>query len=623
MLLQNPNPNDSPPLLDALNPHAPSSSSSSSAFLPLGSHDFSGFHAFAAAPPPPPRTLHYNLWPSSTSSINIDHHQPATASTSSAGGGAGDMSPHMSFRRPSQQGLSLSLSSQQQTAYRPSPSSLSGELDAAAMSGGGDVVSFVLGSKYLKAAQEVLDEVVNVGKGIIQKSEYSIEGGKIGTKANRESTSGGNRDGSSSVGGGENSGNNNNNNGKQEAEVAPLTTAQRQELQMKKSKLISMLDEVEQRYRQYEQEMRIVISSFEQAAGYGGAKTYTSLALKTISKQFRCLKDAIASQVRATSKSLGEEECWLGAKVEGSRLKYVDHHLRQHRALQQIGMMQPNAWRPQRGLPERAVSILRAWLFEHFLHPYPKDSDKVMLAKQTGLTRSQVSNWFINARVRLWKPMVEEMYMEEMKDDQDGSHRENSSAGKEVAGPSTNNNIKEPSQLPQDHPSGGSGGGAGFIHNIHHHHHHDMQITSPKKARTSSTTSEMMMMHNTPSSILSSDANMNHHGFSMEDIGRFNNVVVDHHQLPPTRFHHQHANNNAVSLTLGLPHTPDNNISSLSHGFLSSHNINLGSDHHDATSEFCGINTSHSSTTSNYESNNIDIQNRKRFAAQLLPDFVS
>jgi hypothetical protein len=29
----------------------------------------------------------------------------------------------------------------------------------------------------------------------------------------------------------------------------------------------------------------------------------------------------------------------------------------------------------------------------------------------------QVSNWFINARVRLWKPMVEEMYAEEMKDD--------------------------------------------------------------------------------------------------------------------------------------------------------------------------------------------------------------
>lgn len=126
---------------------------------------------------------------------------------------------------------------------------------------------------------------------------------------------------------------------------------------------------VEQRYRQYHHQMQVVISTFEQAAGFGSAKSYTALALKTISKQFRCLKDTIAWQIKATGKSLGEEEC-LGVKIEGSRLRYVDHHLRQQRALQQLGMIQHNAWRPQRGLPERAVSVLRAWLFEHFLHPY-------------------------------------------------------------------------------------------------------------------------------------------------------------------------------------------------------------------------------------------------------------
>ncbi|RZC52095.1 hypothetical protein C5167_020523 [Papaver somniferum] len=36
-----------------------------------------------------------------------------------------------------------------------------------------------------------------------------------------------------------------------------------------------------------------------------------------------------------------------------------------------------------------------------------------MLASQTGLSKNQVSNWFINARVRLWKPMIEEIYKEE------------------------------------------------------------------------------------------------------------------------------------------------------------------------------------------------------------------
>jgi len=31
--------------------------------------------------------------------------------------------------------------------------------------------------------------------------------------------------------------------------------------------------------------------------------------------------------------------------------------------------MDQEAWRPQRGLPDRSVNVLRAWLFEHFLHP--------------------------------------------------------------------------------------------------------------------------------------------------------------------------------------------------------------------------------------------------------------
>jgi hypothetical protein len=35
----------------------------------------------------------------------------------------------------------------------------------------------------------------------------------------------------------------------------------------------------------------------------------------------------------------------------------------------------------------------------------------------TGLSRSQISNWFINARVRLWKPMIEEMYNDEFSED--------------------------------------------------------------------------------------------------------------------------------------------------------------------------------------------------------------
>uniref|UniRef100_A0A804P1L1 Homeobox domain-containing protein n=1 Tax=Zea mays TaxID=4577 RepID=A0A804P1L1_MAIZE len=271
----------------------------------------------------------------------------------------------------------------------------------------------VMSSKYLKAAQELLDEVVSVSKGVEDAKTAAAAATKslaaVKKKEDSEGASGGGTDdgaGAKSGGG-----------------AAPeMSTAERQEMQMKKSKLLNMLDEVEQRYRQYHGQMQAVSSSFEAAAGAGSARTYTALALRTISRQFRCLRDAIASQVRAASRALGEDAdaAVAGGRTVGSRLRYIDHQLRQQRALQQLGMMQGGAWRPQRGLPERSVSILRAWLFEHFLHPYPKDSDKIMLAKQTGLTRSQVSNWFINARVRLWKPMVEEMYLEETKDQDAG-----------------------------------------------------------------------------------------------------------------------------------------------------------------------------------------------------------
>lgn len=115
--------------------------------------------------------------------------------------------------------------------------------------------------------------------------------------------------------------------------------------------------------------MQIVMSSFDVIAGCGAAKPYTALALRTISCHFRCLHDAITGQISVTQKNLGEHDASGNDKGVGmARLKYVDQQIRQQRALQELGMIQ-HAWRPHRGLPESSVLILRAWLFEHFLHP--------------------------------------------------------------------------------------------------------------------------------------------------------------------------------------------------------------------------------------------------------------
>ncbi|XP_047966804.1 homeobox protein BEL1 homolog [Salvia hispanica] len=195
------------------------------------------------------------------------------------------------------------------------------------------------------------------------------------------------------------------------------------ELHTRKTKLLQMLDEVDRRYKHYCDKMKCVTSSFEAAAGGGAAAPYSTLASKAMSRHFRSLRDGIVKEIKATKRGMGEKE---GVKGGTPRLRVLDQMLRQQKALQQMSMVENHPWRPQRGLPERSVSVLRAWLFEHFLHPYPTDVDKHILARQTGLSRSQVSNWFINARVRLWKPMVEEMYLEELKEkdtpDQKPSH---------------------------------------------------------------------------------------------------------------------------------------------------------------------------------------------------------
>ncbi|XP_031126251.1 BEL1-like homeodomain protein 1 [Ipomoea triloba] len=512
--------------------------------------------------------------------------------------------------------------------------------------------SRILSSKYLKATQELLEEVVNVGKGIKTGAE-SAKGANSQAKSLAGDSSGEGQAGVESSSGNR---------------TTELTTAERQEIQMKKAKLVNMLDEVEQRYRQYHQQMHFVISWFEQAAGPGSARTYTAVALQTISKQFRCLKDAILGQVRAASKSLGEDG--VGMKVEGSsRLKLVDNQLRQQRALQQLGMIQHNAWRPQRGLPERSVSVLRAWLFEHFLHPYPKDSDKIMLAKQTGLTRSQVSNWFINARVRLWKPMVEEMYLEEIKEqeksgggaedktskeeaDEEGSaslqqHKsppgsENQDRNEIDTPKQANNNNNNPSMstastsmngipMNTNHPAGFSLIGPSEMDSI--------TQGSPKKPRGSD-----MLLHSAivpsiaidaakPAPVKFGNDRQTREGFPLEGstnfMAAFGSYPIEQMGRFSTEQFPSPYSTNAVSLTLGLQHS-ENLSAAMSaathHNFLPNQDIQMGGRGvviGEAANDFVGGMTTPTSAHPTSVFENFNIQNRKRFPAQLLPDFVT
>ncbi|MCD9560590.1 hypothetical protein HAX54_019307 [Datura stramonium] len=267
------------------------------------------------------------------------------------------------------------------------------------------LVNVLRNSKYAKPAQELLEEFCSVGRGQLFKKVNKVPRNKDTTSASNNPT-----------------GSNNNNNSSSSKDIPPnLSAADRLDHQRRKVKLLSMLDEVDKRYHHYCEQMQMVVNSFDLVMGFGAAVSYTALAQKAMSRHFKCLKDGVAAQLKQSCEVLGEKDASTSGLTKGEtpRLKVLEQTLRQQRAFQQMGMMEQEAWRPQRGLPERSVNILRAWLFEHFLHPYPSDADKHLLARQTGLSRNQVANWFINARVRLWKPMVEDMYQQEAKEDHD------------------------------------------------------------------------------------------------------------------------------------------------------------------------------------------------------------
>ncbi|OIV96325.1 hypothetical protein TanjilG_09752 [Lupinus angustifolius] len=263
----------------------------------------------------------------------------------------------------------------------------------------------LMNSRYLKPAQSLLEDIVGVGANVIDRMNEKhvvklFHGSRKGARTLSSELKAELRN------------------------IGPLLLlAEKQEHQMKIAKLIALLDEIESRYEKYFHQMQEVESSFEMIAGLGAAKCYTVLALQAMSRHFCSLRDAIVSQINVEKRKLSQDLHKINSGL--SQLSLFDRDNRHSRmSLQQLGIIQNQRqiWRPIRGLPETSVAILRSWLFEHFLHPYPNDSEKLMLTSQTGLTKNQVSNWFINARVRLWKPMIEEMYKEEFGESSEDSN---------------------------------------------------------------------------------------------------------------------------------------------------------------------------------------------------------
>lgn len=252
----------------------------------------------------------------------------------------------------------------------------------------------MLGSRYLHVAQQILVEITNYALGDSDELDYSLFGERMpissGCPSNRVSPVMGFDEYTACR--------------ESEQQENMDNLLQTEESKEENSKLLAMLQIIDQRYNQFLDQIQNVVAIFHDIGSLGTRKGHARFALHTVYAVYKNLREQITRHMSRQDSS--------GKDVEERQKYFESSFLKKHWALQQLGRKDQQSWRPQRGLPERSVSVLRAWMFQNFLHPYPKDRDKHFLAIQSGLTRNQVSNWFINARVRLWKPMIEEMYSE-------------------------------------------------------------------------------------------------------------------------------------------------------------------------------------------------------------------
>lgn len=65
----------------------------------------------------------------------------------------------------------------------------------------------------------------------------------------------------------------------------------------------------------------------------------------------------------------------------------------------------------KRGFDRRATDKLKEWLLDdrHLGYPYPNEAERKQLAEQTGMSVRQILNWFVNARKRIWQPLLIEL----------------------------------------------------------------------------------------------------------------------------------------------------------------------------------------------------------------------
>ncbi|EEF45799.1 bel1 homeotic protein, putative [Ricinus communis] len=219
----------------------------------------------------------------------------------------------------------------------------------------GQFSQVISGSRFLQVIQEILAQIASYSLENLDQMIYSAGGIKTG--ANISFYSSYPMEGGMRLMGSLESPNEDN---RFKAQVDPAL--QKRALAAKKTQLLTLLQVVDDRYNQCLDEIHTVVSAFH-AATELDPQIHTRFALQTISFLYKSLRERISNQILA-----------MGAHFDGGGATDTEGSLescyfQKQWALQQLKKKDHQLWRPQRGLPERSVSVLRTWMFQNFLHP--------------------------------------------------------------------------------------------------------------------------------------------------------------------------------------------------------------------------------------------------------------
>ena len=121
--------------------------------------------------------------------------------------------------------------------------------------------------------------------------------------------------------------------------------------------------QVNHRYNWCLDHIQNVISTFHDATNSSSPQVLARFTLHTVSSAFKNLRERITGHILLASQE-SSKGCMRG-KEKAFESSFVEKQW-----TLQLGRKDQQSWRPQRGLPERSVSVLRAWMFQNFLHPW-------------------------------------------------------------------------------------------------------------------------------------------------------------------------------------------------------------------------------------------------------------